>query len=134
MAEFVGIIHTDNEPGYSVCFPDFPGCITAGDTLQETYSMAREALQFHIEGMLEDGEPLPKKTYTLDDTKKHPFARDAHTLFMLDVDVPTRPIRVNITMDENLLRRIDSTASNRSAFLAEAARRLLDQGMPGSIG
>jgi predicted RNase H-like HicB family nuclease len=45
--------------GYSVDFPDLPGCISAGDTLAEALSMAREALSLHLFGMLEDGETLP---------------------------------------------------------------------------
>jgi predicted RNase H-like HicB family nuclease len=45
--------------GYSVDFPDLPGCISAGDTLDEALSMAREALSLHLFGMLEDGETLP---------------------------------------------------------------------------
>lgn len=45
--------------GYSVDFPDLPGCISAGDTLEEALSMAREALSLHLFGMDEDGEAIP---------------------------------------------------------------------------
>lgn len=48
--------------GYSVDFPDLPGCVTAGDTLEETLSMAREALSLHLYGMLEDDDTVPKPT------------------------------------------------------------------------
>jgi predicted RNase H-like HicB family nuclease len=48
-----------------VSFPDFPGCITAGKTRKEACRMAVEALSLHIEGMLEDGEPIPEPS-TLD--------------------------------------------------------------------
>ncbi len=50
--------HTDSG-GYSVDFPDLPGCISAGDTLNEALSMAREALSLHLFGMVEDGDTLP---------------------------------------------------------------------------
>jgi predicted RNase H-like HicB family nuclease len=46
--------------GYSVDFPDLPGCISAGDDLEEALAMAREALSLHLYGMLEDGEAIPK--------------------------------------------------------------------------
>lgn len=59
MSTYIGIIHKDNESDYGVSFPDFPGCITAGYTIEEAKTMAYEALLFHIEGMLEDGERLP---------------------------------------------------------------------------
>ena len=45
--------------GYSVDFPDLPGCVSAGDGLEEALSMAREALSLHLYGMAEDGEPMP---------------------------------------------------------------------------
>ncbi|HHF3807038.1 TPA: type II toxin-antitoxin system HicB family antitoxin, partial [Haemophilus influenzae] len=46
--------------GYVVSVPDVPGCFSAGDTLSEAMLNAKEAISFHIEGMLEDDEELPK--------------------------------------------------------------------------
>ena len=43
-----------------VSVPDVPGCFSAGDTLSEAMLNAKEAISFHIEGMLEDDEELPK--------------------------------------------------------------------------
>ena len=48
--------------GYSVDFPDLPGCVSAGDTMEEALSMAREALSLHLYGMSEDGLPFPAAT------------------------------------------------------------------------
>ena len=45
---------------YSAFSPDVPGCIATGQTLDETIDSMRSALEFHIEGMIENGEPLPK--------------------------------------------------------------------------
>ena len=53
--------HTKNG-GYSVDFPDLPGCVTAGDTLKESLSMAREALSLHLYGMIEDNDIIPEAT------------------------------------------------------------------------
>lgn len=44
---------------YSVYFPDLPGCVTSGDTVAQAIEMAKEALQFHLWGMEEDGEEIP---------------------------------------------------------------------------
>ena len=41
-------------------FLDFPGCITAGKTLEEARRRAAEALALHIEGMVEDGQEIPE--------------------------------------------------------------------------
>ncbi len=44
---------------YCAYSPDVPGCVSAADTWEEIQEMMKEALTFHIEGMLEDGDPLP---------------------------------------------------------------------------
>jgi predicted RNase H-like HicB family nuclease len=45
---------------YSAYVPDLPGCIATGKTLEEIETNMREAIEFHIEGMIEDGEPVPE--------------------------------------------------------------------------
>ncbi|MEW6081072.1 MAG: type II toxin-antitoxin system HicB family antitoxin [Bacillota bacterium] len=50
------------EYGYTVTFPDLPGCITEGDSLENALSMAQEALQLHLYGMEEDGDAIPAPT------------------------------------------------------------------------
>ena len=60
---FPAIFDPDEEgKGYTVTFPDLPGCITEGDTLEEAFSMAREALELHLWGMEDDGEDIPRPT------------------------------------------------------------------------
>jgi predicted RNase H-like HicB family nuclease len=54
------VIHKDADSDYCVTVPDLPGCITAGDTLEDAQNQAVEAIQCHIEGMLLDGEPIPE--------------------------------------------------------------------------
>ena len=56
---YVALIHSDDEPGFGVSFPDFPGCISDGDTVEEAICRGREALTFHVENMAEDGERIP---------------------------------------------------------------------------
>ena len=45
--------------GYSAHCPDVPGCAAVGDTVEQAVASMRGALEFHFEGMLEDGEPIP---------------------------------------------------------------------------
>ena len=45
--------------GYSAYAPDLPGCITTGATLHETERFMKEAIEFHLEGLREDGLPIP---------------------------------------------------------------------------
>ncbi len=60
MANYIAVVHKDIDTDFGVSFPDFPGCITAGQTIDDAKELAREALSFHIKGMLEDGDPLPE--------------------------------------------------------------------------
>lgn len=39
--------------------PDLPGCVAAADTREEVLSLIREAIEFHIEGLRQDGQPIP---------------------------------------------------------------------------
>jgi predicted RNase H-like HicB family nuclease len=48
--------------GYSAYVPDLPGCVAAARTRAGTERLIREAIEFHLEGMREDGEPIPKPT------------------------------------------------------------------------
>lgn len=50
------------EGGYSITFPDLPGCISEGDTLEEAFRMAKEAATLHLWGMEDDGDPIPIHT------------------------------------------------------------------------
>ncbi|WBQ10825.1 type II toxin-antitoxin system HicB family antitoxin [Hyphomonadaceae bacterium ML37] len=60
MAEYIALIHKDDDSDFGVSFPDFPGCIAAGATLDKARAMAQEALAFHVEGLLEDGWAMPE--------------------------------------------------------------------------
>jgi predicted RNase H-like HicB family nuclease len=44
---------------YSAYFPDLPGCVTTGKTLEETRKNMEEAIEFHLDGLREDGLPVP---------------------------------------------------------------------------
>jgi len=60
VCSYIGLIHKDADSDFGVSFPDFPGVITAGTTLDDARAMAEEALALHIEGMVEDGEAVPE--------------------------------------------------------------------------
>ena len=59
MPNYIAVVHKEPASDYGVSFPDFPGCITAGTTIDEAKDMASEALLLHVEGLREDGEPRP---------------------------------------------------------------------------
>lgn len=45
---------------YSAYVPDLPGCVATGRTIEETEQQIREAIEFHLEGLREDGQPIPR--------------------------------------------------------------------------
>ena len=47
------------EGNYSAYSPDLPGCIAVGDSVEEVQKNMEEAMRFHIQGMIEDHEPVP---------------------------------------------------------------------------
>lgn len=56
---YVAFIHSDGEAGFGISFPDFPGCISVGKSREDAIRRGAEALAFHVDGMIEDGEPIP---------------------------------------------------------------------------
>jgi predicted RNase H-like HicB family nuclease len=62
MKTYIATVHKDSDSDYGVQFYDFPGCITAGSSIEEAGIMATEALTGHIELMSEDGDLIPDPT------------------------------------------------------------------------
>ena len=129
---YVSFIHRD-EAGYGVSFPDFPGCVSVGDTADDAIRQGSEALAFHVEGLAEDGEAIPEPR-TIDTIKADPeladWRREADlVLIPLLLDRGTSR-RVSISLDRSLLEAIDDEAKQRrmtrAAFLATAARREIE--------
>ena len=60
------VVFEKAESNWAAYVPDLPGCITTGSTLQETKRNIREAIELHLEAMLEVGEPIPVPTSDVD--------------------------------------------------------------------
>jgi predicted RNase H-like HicB family nuclease len=60
MTAAIALIHKETASDYGVSFPDFSGCVSAGTDLDDARRMGAEALALHIEGLAENGEPLPE--------------------------------------------------------------------------
>jgi predicted RNase H-like HicB family nuclease len=117
---YPALVDKDEDSDFGVSFPDFPGCVSAGESVEEALIGAQEALAGHVALMLADGDALPKASAFEDIAA----AREASTVAvtLVPVVLPGRARRVNVTLDEALLEEIDQISNNRSGFLAEAAR------------
>ena len=128
MPNYIGLIHKDPNSDFGVSFPDFPGAITAGTTLDNARAMAEEALALHVEGMVEDGEPIPEPS-TLEEVMSDPDNRSGVAILVSVKTEQPKAIRVNVTLPEDVLAQIDRYAEahgfTRSGLLAQAAKKLM---------
>ena len=129
---YVAFVHKEPESIFGVSFPDFPGCISAGATMDEALAKASEALQGHVRMMEADGETVPEPS-SVDAILADPqFAEDRDGAIFSAVHLIRdlgSTTRINLSLDLGLLKAIDAAARDRkqtrSAFLASAARREL---------
>ena len=124
---FPVVLHSDDGVRFGVTVTDLPGCFSAGDTFDLALDAVLEAIDLHLEGMVEEGGEVPLPRSVAEHRKNPDFADGVWA--MVDVDVSRfdgRAEKVNITLPRRLLARIDSYAKargdTRSGFLAEAAR------------
>ena len=130
---YIAFIHGDEDVGFGISFPDFPGCVSDGDTVEDAIRRGSEALSFHVEGMLGDGETIPAPR-SLQSVKADPSLEEwregADIAFVPLVLDRGSPRRVNISLDYGLLQAIDDEAGlrgmTRSAFLSSAARNEIE--------
>jgi len=125
---FPVVIHKDEGSSYGVTIPDMPGCFTAGDSMQEAVRNIQQAAECHYFG--EPDLPVPS------DLEK--WINDPHyengVWVLVDIDLSRLQVkakRVNITIPENLLSRIDHYVAThhltRSGLLAQAASRYMSE-------
>lgn len=108
---------------YGVYFPDLPGCVSAGRTIQEAALGAEEALNGHLSVSAEYGDTIPPAS-AIDAIVAEDGSAEVGRILVRG-ETPGKAIRVQVSIDEGLLARIDRVASNRSRFLADAARAAL---------
>ena len=125
------------EPGnqttaFGVVVPDLPGCFSAGDTLEQAFDNAREAIEAHCELLAEDGDELPQPR----PMAEHQADTDLAGWVWAMVDVPVERFfgpaeKINITVPARVLARIDDYArrhnESRSGFLVRAAQAAMSE-------
>jgi predicted RNase H-like HicB family nuclease len=123
---FALVIQKDPDSDYGVIVLDLPGCFSAGETIDEAMEQAREAIECHLEAMLQEGEAIP----TLRPIEQHRTNPEYAGGIFAFVDVDINKLagvseRINITIPKLILRKIDAYAKKaslaRSTFIANAA-------------
>jgi predicted RNase H-like HicB family nuclease len=128
MRHYIALIHKDADSDYGVSFPDLPGVISAGSTLDEARAMATEALAFHLEGLAEDGEAAPEPS-SLEEIMAIGENKGGVAVLIEAPVEQVKSVRVNVTLPADVLSEIDQYAEShgytRSGFLAQAAKKAM---------
>jgi predicted RNase H-like HicB family nuclease len=118
----------DKKHAHGVVFPDFPGCFSAADHWEDLPAMIQEAVEAHFGG---ESESIPKPTPMEKLVKNPEYLGGVWMLVNIDLSkVNTKSIRLNVSLPENLVHKIDEAATamhmTRSGFLANAAINALE--------
>ncbi len=120
------VIHKEPRSDYGVSVPDLPGCISAGRTIDEALAMVREAIELHLEGLIEESGVIPLPSL-LEKLKRDPeFEGGTWAIVSVDeMSLRVRFARIGVTMPQRVLDAIDrhaqQTGETRSGLLARAA-------------
>ena len=127
MKKYIALFETDDKAdNVGVVIPDLPGCFSSGSNFDEAFRNAHEA----VAGYLEGKERLPKAK-TLEQIKAEwedwkEWEKNYNFIVGYVSAIPkSKPKKYTVYLDSALMGRIDDVSKNRSAFLAEAAERML---------
>lgn len=128
---FPAIFEPNENGGFTVTFPDLPGCITEGDSLQDALQMAAEAMTLHIYGMERDGETIPEPSNPAnvkfpDDATPGAFVSlvQGRTDLIRD-ELRNRAVKKTLTIPQWLNDEAESAGINFSQVLQHALKEKL---------
>lgn len=127
-------IHKEDGSVFGVIVPDIPGCHSWGDTFEDAVKNAKEAIQGHVETLLELGEKVEVKCSKVEELiKNNAYAGAIWAIVDIDeMTIDPTPERVNISLPRFILSRIDAYTKEhhdtRSGFLSRAAIKELAHG------
>jgi len=135
MKSYVALIEVD-ENIYGVVFPDFPGLTTVGNSYEEAVQLAHEALAFHTKALISDGEKLPRPRSLKEIKTTWEDWKDWENSDYFAANIALLPSygtqKILVTMDANLVAKIDAITKNRSAFLTSAVESFFAAAIPTS--
>ncbi|MEJ7137307.1 type II toxin-antitoxin system HicB family antitoxin [Amphibiibacter pelophylacis] len=131
--KFTVVLHSDDGLRYGVCVPDLPGCFSAGDDLDDALASVQEAIDLHVETLIEDGSDIPARAPIAQHQANPDYANGVWAVVDVPVEKYLGPAeKINITVPRLLLGRIDeyarSQGATRSGFLVQAARAAMAAG------
>ena len=124
------VLHKDPDSDYGVTVPDLLGCFSAGKTVDEALAMAKEAIELHLEGLIDEGQPVPAPGSIERHRQNSDYCEGTWAIVAIDpAGLRVNAKRINITVPERILDAIDRFTEERgqirSGFLVEAATEYL---------
>lgn len=123
---YVALARGDRTAGYQARFPDLPDCSASGGDPAELLANARAVVRARLQAIADAGEEWPAAA-PVEQIQVQP----PEFTLLVDVEVEDTPVRVNISLGERLLRRLDAAATasgaTRSGFIAQAVRAQLGE-------
>ena len=121
---FPAFFRRTDSGGFSADFHDLPGCVSAGDTLEEVFAGTRESLSLHLYGMLEDGDAIPEAS----DPETIPLEPGAFIALveghpdMIRDELRSRSVKKTLTIPSWINEEAERRRINFSQVLQEALR------------
>jgi predicted RNase H-like HicB family nuclease len=133
------VLHKDRNSDYGVTVPDLPGCFSAGKTVDEALAMAKEAIELHLEGLIHEGQPVPRSGSIEQHQQNADYRGGTWALVAIDpAGLRASAKRINITVPQRVLEAIDRAAAahgqTRSGFLVEAANEYMGRSAKNAHG
>ena len=124
---YPALFYKEPRSSFGVVFPDLPGCVSAGSTLEDALLNAQDALQGHIDVSVEYGDAIPAPTPMSRLKLSSADKKNLALTQLVSAVIPGKAVKVMISLDGGLLSRIDAAAGRygRSRFLADAAKSKL---------
>lgn len=130
---YLAVLEPSSDGGYAVFFPDLPGCISYGKTIEEAQEMAEEAAGLHIYSMESDGDEIPAASMVLSVEDTEGCLVSPVTIFpdLVKNEMDNKRVKTNITLPAWLKRIAEEKSVNYSRILETALMDYLGiQGNP----
>ena len=127
---YFAVFEPQSDGGYSIYFPDVPGCITCGDNLEHAHKMAAEALGLHLYALEKDKQALPVAAETL---RIEPETAEGYLVSPVSVypdivknELDNRAVKTNVTLPAWLKELAEEKGVNYSKIFQSALMDYLD--------
>lgn len=119
---YLAVLEPSSDGGYGVFFPDLPGCVSFGETIEEAQEMAAEAAGLHVYGLEQDGDPVPVPSLMLEAEDTEGCIVSPVSIFpdIVKNELDNKRVKTNTTLPSWLKRIAEEEKVNFSRVLETA--------------